>query len=582
MKSRSRFASRVRLLALGVILIATLFIGRLYVIQVVHGADYRQQAENEYVKQSQNQVERGSIFFTAKDGTLISAATIASGDTVAVNPKKLTDPAVAYERLKKHLPDLDEKIFLAKATQANSVYQEVARRIPKETGNAIIAEDIPGIEVLKETWRYYPGGSIAAHEIGFLAYGNDGVTLTGQYGLERYYNDTLSRSSAGLYVNFFADLFTNIRSELFSDDAQPGADLVISIEPTVQGFLESQLRKYDDAWHPRIAGGIIMDPRMGNIIAIASTPSFDPNEFRKADPSLFQNPMVENVYEFGSIMKAVTMASGIDSGAVTPATTYDDTGCITLDKSKICNYDLRARGVIPMQQVLSQSLNVGAAWVANKMGTTTFTAYLRKFGVEDETGIDLPSEGTPLTANLLSNRKVEYATASFGQGIALTPVAMARVLATLADHGKVPSPHIGVNLDYGGGIVKSINWSPPRQAISAESADTLSRMLVTVVDTSLANGKIKLPGYSVAAKTGTAQVSDPSTHKYYSDRYLHSFFGYFPAFDAKFLVFFFALEPKGAQYASETWTTPFSDTTKFLINYYNIPPDRSPATSMSL
>lgn len=581
MKSRSRFASRVRLLALGVILIAILFIGRLYVIQVMHGAEYRQQAENEYVKQSQNQVERGSIFFTAKDGTLISAATIASGDTVALNPKKLTDPAAAYERLKKYLPTLDQKTFLAKATQAGSVYQEVARRISKETGNAIIAEDIPGVEVLKETWRYYPGGSIAAHEIGFLAYGNDGVTLTGQYGLERYYNDTLSRSSAGLYVNFFADLFTNIRSELFSDDAQPGADLVISIEPTVQGFLESQLRKYDDKWHPRIAGGIIMDPATGNIIAIASTPSFDPNEFRKADPSLFQNPMVENVYEFGSIMKAVTMASGIDSGAVTPDTTYDDTGCITLDKSKICNYDLKARGVIPMQQILSQSLNVGAAWVANKMGTTTFTAYLKKFGVEDETGIDLPSEGTPLVANLSSNRKVEYATASFGQGLALTPVAMARVLATLAGHGKVPSPHIGLELDYGGGITKNLNWSPPRQAISAESADTLTRMLVSVVDTSLANGTIKLPGYSVAAKTGTAQVSDPSTHKYYTDRYLHSFFGYFPAFDAKFLVFFFALEPKGAQYASETWTTPFSDTTKFLINYYNIPPDRSPATSMN-
>jgi cell division protein FtsI/penicillin-binding protein 2 len=579
MKSRSRFAMRVRVIAVGVIAVGAIFLVRLYFLQVVHGAAYRTQAESQYVKQSGNQVDRGSIFFTAKDGTHISAATVASGDTIAINPQTLSDAPAAYRALKAYLPDLDESDFLAKAAKKDLVYEEVSVHVSAETGQKIIALGIPGVLVLKETWRYYPGGSLAGQTIGFLAYGPDGNSLIGQYGLERYYDSALSRTQGGLYVNFFADLFTNIRSQLFSGEQDPGADLVTSIEPTVQGFLEGQLRKYDSQWHPKTSGAIIMDPKTGAIIAMASLPGFDPNDFRDADPAAFKNPLVSNVYEFGSIMKALTMAAGLDSGAVTPDTTYNDTGCVTIDKAKVCNYDFRARGVIPMQQVLSQSLNVGAAWVAGRMGTTTFTSYLKKFGIEEEAGIDLPSEASPLVSNLSSPRQLEYATASFGQGIALTPVAMTRALATLANHGAVPTPHVGVELDYGGGITKTLGWAPPRQAISRASSDTITQMLVTVVDKALANGTVKLPDYSVAAKTGTAQIADPTTHAYYTNKYLHSFFGYFPAYEPRFIVFFYALEPQGALYASETWTTPFMDTVHFLINYYNVPPDRAPAAN---
>ncbi|MBP6946191.1 MAG: hypothetical protein KBB46_02785, partial [Candidatus Pacebacteria bacterium] len=180
-----------------------------------------------------------------------------------------------------------------------------------------------------------------------------------------------------------------------------------------------------------------------------------------------------------------------------------------------------------------------------------------------------------LVSNLKSPRAVEYATASFGQGIAISPIAMTRALATLANGGVVPAPHVGVELRYGGGITKKLGWSPPMQAISKESDEAITRMLVTVVDDALQGGKIKMADYSIAAKTGTAQVARPDARGYYADRYLHSFFGYFPAYNPKFLVFFFAVYPKGAQYASETWTLPFMNTVHFLINYYEIPPDRA-------
>ena len=576
MTAKAKFAYRIRFIAGAVILIGLVLLGRLYFIQVVHGKDFRAKAESQYVEQATNQIDRGDIYFTTKQGTHISAATIASGYTIALDPQKLGDSNATFDALKKLIPSLDASAFLAKAAKKDQVYVEAAEQVPSDAGDAISALKLPGVEVLASHWRFYPGGSLAAGTIGFLGYGADGTTLSGQYGLERYYNDALTHSDGGLFVNFFADLFTNIRAKFSSDTVEPGADLVTSIEPSVQQFLEEDLDQYAEAWHPDTSGGIIMDPHTGAIIAMATRPTFDPNDFKDADPESLGNPLVQHVYEFGSIVKALTMAAGLDSGAVTPGTTYNDTGCITLDKKKICNYDLKARGVIPMQQILSQSLNVGAAWVANQMGTTTFTSYLKKYGLEDETGIDLPGEASPLVANLLSPRQVEYATASFGQGIAVTPVAMARALATLANDGVVPSPHVGTELDYGGGITKTLGWSPPVRAISDETDREITQMLVTVVDTALANGKDKMPDYSIAAKTGTAQIEDPATKQYYPDRYLHSFFGYFPAYNPKFLVFFYAVYPKGAEYASETWTPPFINTVHFLINYYDVPPDRSP------
>lgn len=573
--ARAHFVTRIRFVAIAIVFVACVILVRLYMLQVVHGAEYRALAEDQYVRESPNQIERGSIFMTKKDGSLISAATIASGYTIAVNPLQIEDAAAAYASVEPLLPDIDKKTFIAKATKKNDSYEEITKQVADETGKAISKLKIPGVEVLRERWRFYPGGTLAAHVVGFLGYGPDGKTVTGQYGLERYYNEALLRGEGGISVNFFAELFTDISQQFFSKSAVPGADVVTSIEPSTQQFIERMLDKYDSTWHPKTSGAIIMDPKTGAIVAMAARPAFDPNDFSQSSNADFVNPMVERVYEFGSIMKPLTMAAGIDAGAVTPETTYNDKGSATFDQSKISNFDGKARGVVSMQEVLSQSLNTGVAFVVTRMGTGAFRDYFEKYGITDETGVDLPSEASALADNFKSPRTIEYVTASFGQGIALTPVAMTRALATLANGGNVPAPHVGVELRYGGGITKTLGWSPERRAISEESAEKVTKMLVKVVDTALKHGQAKIPEYSIAAKTGTAQIANPNGGGYYSDRYLHSFFGYFPAYNPKFIVFFFALEPKGAQYASETWTDPFIETVHFLINYYDIPPDRA-------
>jgi cell division protein FtsI/penicillin-binding protein 2 len=228
-----------------------------------------------------------------------------------------------------------------------------------------------------------------------------------------------------------------------------------------------------------------------------------------------------------------------------------------------------------MQDVLDNSLNTGVSYVVGQVGTERFAGYFKKiFG--GQTGIDLPNEGKPLVGNLSSPRTVEYYTASFGQGVAISPVSMIRGLATLANKGVMPAPHVGYAVKTPQGISTELKHGEPIQVFSEKSAQTVSGMLTKVVDTALRGGATKREGYTVAAKTGTAQMALADGRGYYEDRYFHSFFGYFPATDPKIIILLYHTEPQGARYASETLTDTFDTLTTFLINHYAIPPDRSP------
>jgi cell division protein FtsI/penicillin-binding protein 2 len=227
-----------------------------------------------------------------------------------------------------------------------------------------------------------------------------------------------------------------------------------------------------------------------------------------------------------------------------------------------------------MQEILNQSLNTGVSWIVTQMGKDKFRDYFLNFKIGSETGIDLPNEAFGLIDNLNSPRDVEYATASFGQGIAMTPIATTRALATLANGGRLTTPHLVKRIEYDSGEIKEINYPEGSQVITEETSEEISRMLTNVVDDALLGGSVALPNHTIAAKTGTAQIPDPIQGGYYDDKFLHSFFGYFPAFDPEYIVFMYTVEPQGVRYASETLTEPFMDITKFLINYYSIPPDR--------
>jgi cell division protein FtsI/penicillin-binding protein 2 len=569
--SKQRIRTRLILI---IILVAASGLGSsLYWTQVVRGSTYIAKADKQYDKPQVALFDRGTIYFEAKDGTHAAAASVASGYLLYINPKLITDPTATYEAITHYLP-LDKTEFIRKASLENDPYEEIKGRVDEETADSIRSLGLKGVGFTKQSWRTYPGGELAAHVLGLIGENKVGE-IEGRYGLERTYEDTLARTGTGGASNMFADLFGDIKESVFGDEISAKGSLVTTIEPTVEKYLEKVLRETSTQWKPDEIGAIVIDPHSGAIVAMAALPSYDPNHISEVtNPKVFSNPLVENVYEMGSIMKPLTVAVGLDTKAITPNSTYNDTGTMTLNTKKISNYDGRARGVVKVQEILSQSLNVGAATVALKVGREDFVKYFTNFGFGKKSGVDQPNEAAGLTHNLETGQDIEIATAAYGQGIAISPIATARSLAILANGGYLITPHLVKEIEYTDGTKKDVTPPKGTQVLKSETTENVTRMLVEVVDHALRNGEFKMEHYSVAAKTGTAQIPDANKKGYYADRYLHSFFGYFPAYNPKYLVFMYQIHPKGAQYASETLAQPFSEISKFLIDYYNVSPDR--------
>jgi len=562
--------TRIRIISIFVFGFAVILIGRLYFLQVVNHEIYIQKGDKQYSSTSKKIFDRGTIFFQNKDGSLVSAATLKSGFVVAINPEVLKNPEDVYLKFNEVIPT-EKKFFMEKVLKKNDTYEELAKRVDVEIGEKINALKIPGLQAYKERWRFYPGGNTASRIVGFLGF--KGNEYAGRYGLERQYENNMLRKD-GAYVNFFAEIFSDLKSAS-QEDGEVEADIVTTIEPALQSYLQEILSATTKKFGAETMGGIIMNPKTGEIYAMDVYPTFDLNNLQiEKNVSIFSNPLVENVYEMGSIIKPLTVSAGIDAGVITAKTTYYDPGFLVVNNRKISNFDGKERGVVDMQQALSQSLNVGMAKITSLLGNKLFSEYMYSFGVGEKTGIDLPNEGRNLVDNLKSPRDIEHVTASFGQGLALTPISAIRSLSVLANGGFLIRPHVVKSINYKVGISKTIEPEVVRQVIKRETSEEISRMMVYSMDKVLLEGKLSLLNYSVAVKTGTAQIAKPGGAGYYEDRVLHSFVGYFPAYDAKFIIFMYVINPQGVRYGSETLSHPFADLTKFIINYYEVPPDR--------
>ncbi|HBM46079.1 MAG: Stage V sporulation protein D [Parcubacteria group bacterium GW2011_GWF2_38_76] len=566
---------RISFLIYASIFFAAIIIARLFEIQVVKGSDYIEMAERQYSRPMPDIFSRGTVYFTEKNGNLVSAATLQTNFVLAINPQDIKDSKIIFEKISPWVL-FEEAEFISKSSKKNDTY-EVVGKIKNEDGFEKINEmKISGVFTFREKQRFYPAGRLASHVLGIVAQSkDDGERYIGRYGIEKQYEDLLHRDSESVYVNFFAEIFSNIKKTILGNENNLSGDIALNIEPAVEGVLEKELTQIKDKWNGKSVGGIIVEPKTGKIIAMASVPDFDPNSFGKEKSvSVFRNPLVENVLEMGSIVKPLTVAAGLDAGVVSAESTYLDKGSIVLNGRTINNFDGKARGTTDIQSALGNSLNMGMINIMQKLGKERFRNYMLSYGLGKETGIDLPNEVVGLVKNLNSKYEVDYATASFGQGIAVSPIEIVTALSSLGNGGLIIKPSVVNKVKYRIGTEDSSSGeNMAKRVLSEKTSEEITRMLVKVVDENLLGGTFKLKNYSVAAKTGTALLLNGSGG-YYSDRFTHTFFGYFPAYNPRFLVFLYTVDPQGVEYASHSLTEPFFNIAKFLIGYYEVAPDR--------
>lgn len=424
-----------------------------------------------------------------------------------------------------------------------------------------------GIGLLPESWRVYPDDNLAAQLLGFVRTDNG----EGQYGLEKYYNTLLAGQPGKLIAE--TDVNGNplpIGQQVWQPPVN-GADLKLTIDANVQLTVEQMLQ--DSIAQHQADGGsvIIVNPKTGAIIAMASEPDFDPNHYGDVLPSaynLFINPDVSGPYDPGSTLKAVTMAAGIDLHLITPDTSFIDPGYYTLaDGITLHNFDRVNYGMETMTQVLQHSANVGAIWVAlTKLHATNFYHYLSQFGFGAPTGVDLPTENA---GTVLDKRDdLTLAENSYGESIGVTPLQMVMAYAALANGGLLMQPYVVSSITQNGHITTTVPHSV-RQAVSPQTAQTVTQMLVQ----SAINGEASqalVPGYQIAAKTGTS-TPDPNT----PDITFASVAGYAPASNPQFVMLVKIDHPKNPIFGGLVAGPLWHDIAAWLFHYYRIPPDQA-------
>ncbi len=533
---------------------------RYYFIIFVFGVFYAVLIFNLYVVQLNKNVkagevlksERGNIYFTDKNGGLIPAALNKEYDTIFVAPKETQNQNGNYAEILSPIINLSAEEIEKKLNKQNDLYELLVQKTTSEQVNEIQKLNLKGIYVDKKKLRFYPSGSLASHVLGFvspatdkefLKYGNNQV---GRYGIELQYNSLLAGASG------------EIESK----------DIVLTIDQNVQARAEEILKKIIEKWRAESGAIIVQESSSGRILAMAGFPDFDPNTYSNFEIKNFLNQTVQSVYEFGSVMKIITMAAGFDSGKISPETSYIDTGSVILNGKTIQNWWKKIYGKVTMTDVIENSINTGSVFAERETGHRIFYNYLVNFGFNDLTGIGLPGEVRGDIKNLKNGRDINYATASFGQGISMTAIELINTFSAIANGGVLMKPL----------ILADENPEAIRRTISSKTAKQLTEMMISTIDK---NKAANIADYSVAGKTGTAYVPDFKNGGY-SDKVINTFIGFFPAsagasaeFSAgKFTILIKLDKPDGEPFATETVAPAFRELARFIINYYNIAPDR--------
>lgn len=571
LRNNNSFIWRVHMLSAVVIALFLIVLLKLFQVQIVSHNFYKALAQNQYEFFEKIIPERGEIFISdAHSDKVYPLAVNKELNLVYAVPKNIINKKETAAKLSELL-ELEEANIFDIINKENDPYEVIKRKVQDEVVEKIKNENIVGIKTSPEIIRYYPGNYLASNIIGFVGY--SGHEKVGQYGIEGYYNERLKgimgfleleKDSSGKWITF------GFKS---SQSPKDGDDIILTIDRTIQYISETKLEEAVIKYGAESGNIIVMDPKTGAIIAMAQYPNYNPNEyFKEEDMSVFSNSSIgiRGVYEPGSIQKPITMAIALDLGKISPSTTYVDEGFIKIDGWTIRNSDGESNGKQNMTQILEKSLNTGSIFVQQQVEKKDFYNYLRLFKLNELTGVEISGEEKGSLSNLDDKKDINYATASYGQGISVTPLAMLTAISSFANDGKLMKPYIVSEFIGADGDSKKNEPKAVCQVVSPKTASLVSAMMTSVIK----NGHAKqagVSGYKLAGKTGTAQIPKEDGGGYEEDKTIHTFVGFGPIPNPRFSILIKLDSPTNAPYAANTVAPVFSELSQELINYYNIP-----------
>jgi cell division protein FtsI/penicillin-binding protein 2 len=540
-------------------------IGQLVRFQAVKHLELLDIAQEERIREIKVPSQRGYIMDVHGH---ILAMDVVQWD-ISANPPLINNPDKLSGQLAELLDEPKDELYALLTADAKWV--PIANRVDQEIGEAVSDLGASGIACEARALRVYPEGSLGCHVLGIV---ND--TGDGFYGVEGYYNqllsgtvgiETIEQDPGGEKIPLPPQILS---------PPQAGASVILTLDRNIQYIAQEELQRALEEYGSEAGTVIIMNPKTGAILAIASYPDSDPNAFGETDLRLLADPSVSSMWEPGSIFKIVTWAAGLDSGTISPGTSVYDNGAIEVGGRIIQNWDRQGYGQVTMTDGLVHSLNTVAAFISTSMGKDRFYNYVRRFGFGSLTGVDLALEGPgmvklPGDSNWFPS---DLGTNSFGQGIAVTPMQMIAAAAAVANRGMLMKPYIVhqyIVADEQGEGQRLVQVEPmvTRWAISPEAAETLNDMLVQVIEQGAT--KAQVPGYRVAGKTGTAQI--PTAYGYHPTDTIGSFVGWAPADDPQFIVLIKLDKPQASPWGSQTAAPTFRAIAERLLAYLQIPPD---------
>lgn len=512
-------------------------------------------ADANYTRTLQLAAARGLIY--DRRGEVMAVNTLEYG--IGISPNLVTDARQVATRLAPILgrPELD----LFEQITSSRPWVQLARPVSAAVAQQVTALNLGGITIDPIPRRSYPQGTLAAQLLGFV-----NLDLVGHYGVEGYYQDQMAGMVRDRYISNIPFDFSGSGWE-----EDHGRDIILTIDRDVQFLVESTLLNAINSTGARSGSILVMNPRNGEVLALANYPSFDPNNFYSIDnPAVLQNPSVSSQFEPGSIMKVMTVAAGLETGVISPQWTYYDEGAVNIGGVTIRNWDRRAHGTVDVTQVLVQSLNVGASQVSLMMGPSAFYDMMGKFGFGRLTGIDLEAEasGTLYVPGDEHWSESMLGTNAFGQGMAVTPLQLLTAFNAVANGGLMMQPHVVREIRDGDQVYVSQPSSLGRP-VSPETARVVTEMLVATVRDGIDQASVD--GYTIAGKSGTAEI--PSPVGYESSAWIMTFAGFLPADDPQLSILIKLDRPTSGNWASQVAAPVFQQLAERLVVMLEIPPD---------